>query len=293
MRNPLGVHALVWVGDWAEPSIRRAVEATAALGYDLLEVPLLDPDGVDAALTRRILEEHGLGVSCSLGLSTDADISSADPEVAQRGEDLLTKALDAAVGMGSRYLCGVIYSAMTKYQAPATPEGRANAVAALGRLARRAAGEGVTLGLEVVNRYESNLVNTAAEALVLLDEVGEDNVKVHLDVYHMNIEEDGYTDAVQRCGDRLGYVHVGESHRGYLGTGTIDFAAFFGALGRIGYAGPITFESFSSAVVSKDLSNTLGVWRNLWSDSEDLARHARDFVRAHVGAWEARSDAGG
>lgn len=289
MKNPLGVHALVWVGDWTEPSIRRAVEATAGLGYDLLEVPLLDPQGVDAELTRRIMEEHGLGASCSLGLSADADISSPDPDVARRGEELLTSALDVAVRMGSRYLCGVIHSAMTKYRAPATPEGRANAVAALGRLARRAADDGVTLGLEVVNRYESNLVNTAAQAVELIDEVGEDNVKVHLDVYHMNIEEDGYSDPVLRCGDRLGYVHVGESHRGYLGTGTIDFAAFFGALGRMGYTGPITFESFSSAVVSEDLSNTLGVWRNLWSDSEHLARHARDFVRSHVGAWEARA----
>jgi len=73
-------------------------------------------------------------------------------------------------------------------------------------------------------------------------------------------------------------VHIGESHRGYLGTGTIDFPAFFGALRDTGYAGPVTFESFSRAVVSPDLSDRLAVWRDLWSDGMDLAVHARTFI---------------
>jgi D-psicose/D-tagatose/L-ribulose 3-epimerase len=131
--------------------------------------------------------------------------------------------------------------------------------------------------LEVVNRYESNVVNTAAEMLRLLDDTGT-AVGVHLDTYHMNIEEDGFVKPVELLGDRLGYVHIGESHRGYLGTGTIDFDAFFGAVVASGYDGPITFESFSSAVVHPDLSNNLAVWRNLWSDGDDLARHAREFM---------------
>ena len=73
-------------------------------------------------------------------------------------------------------------------------------------------------------------------------------------------------------------MHIGESHRGYLGTGTIDFDAFFTALKASGYTGPVTFESFSSAVVHPELSNTLAVWRNLWDDGEDLARHAYAFM---------------
>jgi D-psicose/D-tagatose/L-ribulose 3-epimerase len=80
------------------------------------------------------------------------------------------------------------------------------------------------------------------------------------------------------CGKRLGYVHVGESHRGYLGTGTIDFESFFKALAQIDYQGVVTFESFSSTVVSEELSNALAVWRNLWGDGMDLAVHARQFM---------------
>ena len=81
------------------------------------------------------------------------------------------------------------------------------------------------------------------------------------------------------AGDRLGYVHVGESHRGYLGTGNVDFDAFFGALKQINYTGPIAFESFSSAVVDPALSDALRIWRNLWTDSDDLATKALAYMK--------------
>ena len=102
---------------------------------------------------------------------------------------------------------------------------------------------------------------------------------VHLDVYHANIEEGDLGRPVRLAGDRLGYVHIGESHRGYLGSGTIDFPAFFRALVSAGYSGPIAFESFSSAVVSAEFAAALGVWRNLWDDSAHLAGHARSLHR--------------
>ncbi len=86
------------------------------------------------------------------------------------------------------------------------------------------------------------------------------------------------------CGKRLGYVHIGESNRGYLGSGTIDFAQFFHALAMIDYQGVITFESFSSTVVNEDLSNALAIWRNLWDDGMDLAVHAREFMAGGIQA---------
>ena len=78
----------------------------------------------------------------------------------------------------------------------------------------------------------------------------------------------------------MGFVHIGESHRGYLGSGNVDFDTFFAALKEVKYQGPITFESFSSAVVDPALSNTLCVWRNLWSDSDDLAKKSLDYMKA-------------
>ena len=281
--NPLGVHALVWVGGWSPDQARHAVAATAEAGFDLIEIPVLDPGSVDPSLTRDLLAEHGLRSSCSLGLDFQTDVSSEDPETVRRGRDLLAAALKVTAGIGADYLGGVVYSALAKYPGPPTAAGRRHAVQTLAWLADQAGEFGITVGLEVVNRYESNLINTAEQALALLDEIDADNLRVHLDTYHMNIEETDFAAPVALCGDKLGYVHVGESNRGYLGTGTIDFGQFFSALRSVGYNGTITFESFSSAVVHPSLSNTLAVWRDLWHDGADLAAHAHAFLRSGLG----------
>lgn len=289
MKNKIGVHALVWVGGWSEAESERAIAATAACGYDLIEVPLLDPRTVDPEVTARQLESHGIGATASLGLSFDTDISSTDPEAVARGEALLNDALSVARDMGANYLGGVLFSALNKFPAPATTEGRRNSMEVLARLAEKAKASGITLGLEAVNRYESNLINTGAQAMEFIKESGADNIKVHLDSYHMNIEEGDLAASIKSCGDMLGYFHVGESHRGYLGTGTIDFQTIFRNLADIGYEGTITFESFSSAVVDPKLSTALAVWRNLWSDGEDLATHARNFMEAELHAAKKRA----
>lgn len=282
--NPLGVHALVFVPGWTEPEARHAIAAASRCEFDLIEIPLLDPAEVDPAMTRRLLDDHGLDATCSLGLSFDNDISSEDLGVVERGKELLTRAVEVTAAIGASYLGGITYSAMGKYLKPSSAAGRANAAAVLQSVCRLAAQAGVTVGMEPVNRYESNLINTAAEALALADEVGADNLVVHLDTYHMHIEEGGMGHPVHECGSRLGYVHVGESHRGYLGSGSVDFNTLFRALTEVGYDGVITFESFSSRVVSPAFAAALAVWRNLWEDGEDLASHARRFILTQLEA---------
>lgn len=290
--NRVGVHAQVWVGGWSEAECHSAIEKSRATGYDLIEIPVLDPSSIDVAMTRKALEEAGLSAACSLGLSLTTDISNPDPEVVARGEHLLHDALGVARDLGAKYLGGVISSALARYTSPPSVQGRANCVRVLHGLAERAAASGITLGLEVVNRYESNLLNTAKQALELIAEVGDGNLVVHLDTYHMNIEEADFTKPVLACSDRLGYVHVGESHRGYLGTGTVDFPAFFAALAAVNYQGTVTFESFSSAVVAPGLSTTLAIWRDTWTDSADLAQHAHAFIDAGLyGAQVAQTEA--
>jgi D-psicose/D-tagatose/L-ribulose 3-epimerase len=122
--------------------------------------------------------------------------------------------------------------------------------------------------------------------------IGAPNVKVHLDVYHMNIEESDIQQAILETGAHLGYFHTGDSHRGYMGSGSIDLAGAFRALVKSGYQGPITFESFSSRVVGQPLEGILGIWRNLWEDSCDLAEHALMYTKAQLkAAMEAQKQA--
>ncbi len=278
VRNLLGIHALVWAGNTSRAEVERAVERTAAHGYDLLEFSLHDLDNMDVAHARQQLDAAGISVACSRGLAFSADVSSDDTAIVALGADLLHRSLVATSRLGGTVLTGALYSALGKYGRPLSAPGRANAVGVIRDLAREAQSLGITLGLEVCNRYETNVINTARQALALADDIGEDNVMIHLDTYHMNIEEDDLVRPVLEVGDRLGYVHIGENHRGYLGSGHLDFTAFFHALGDVGFTGAITFESFSSAVVAAGLSYDLAVWRDLWDDGDDIAEHARAFI---------------
>jgi D-psicose/D-tagatose/L-ribulose 3-epimerase len=284
LTSPIGCHALVFTGEFDSRGIDRSVRRARTAGFDLIEFPLMEPETFDSETARRALEAEGLRATASLGLPLEADVSSDDPAVVEAGRRLLDVALDRTAEMGAFHLCGVLYGSMRKHLAPASATGRANSVAAIAALADKAASLGIPLSLEVVNRYESNLLNTGRQACEFLKEVDRQNVSVHLDTYHMNIEESDLFQPFLDTDERLGYVHIGESHRGYLGTGSVDFGSAFRALDRIAYRGPIVFESFSSAVVSPTLSNTLGIWRNLWSDGDDLAAHANRFIRDQLAA---------
>lgn len=282
--NKLGIHALVFAGDTTPASVDRIIGSAHAAGYDIVEFSLHDSLSLDIARTRAQLHDNGLDVVCSRGLAFDADVSSDDPETVARGARLLHDSLRITHELGGSLLTGALYSALGKYGAALSSRGRANVVAVLTDLAAEAARMSMTLGLEVCNRYETNVVNTARDALRLADDIGADNVKIHLDAYHMNIEEADFTAPVRDVADRLGYVHIGENHRGYLGSGHLDFTSLFHALHDVDYTGAITFESFSSAVVAPGLSNDLAIWRNLWTDGGDLAAHARRFMADHLHA---------
>lgn len=275
-----GGHSLVWAGDWSPENARFAASSAHRAGYDFIEILVAEPDKVDPAMTKDLLAEYGLTASGCLVFNAATDISSTDMTRVEAGKKLARQAIDTVAAWGGTEIDGPITASLQPFDQPATKENRQNSVDALKDMADYAADKGVNLNMEIVNRYESNLMNTAAEGMIYLEEVDRPNVYIHLDTYHMNIEENGMIEGVLAAGDRLGYVHIGESHRGYLGTGNVDFDAFFGALKQINYTGPIAFESFSSAVVDPALSDALRIWRNLWTDSHDLADKALTFMKA-------------
>ena len=276
--NKFGVHALVWSGSWEAEKCEYAVSSTKEAGYDIIELPAFEPAQMDITALQRALEANELEATCSLGLGFDNDINSEDPDAVARGEATLNDALAMCRDLGGKYLGGVIFSALAPYDHQPTAVSRANSQAVIGRLAEKAKASGITVGLEFVNRYESNLLNTSAQTVEYIREVGSDNLVVHLDSYHMNIEEKDFREPVFDAGDLLGYVHIGENHRGYLGQGHVDFPQLFKALVDAEYDGVITFESFSSKVVDDNLTTTLRIWRDMWDNSMDLAVQARRYM---------------
>ena len=278
MKNPLGIHALVWTGSWERKDIDFAISSSSKLGFDIIEIPLLNPYNFNAEYTKKVLDSNQVKGVTSLGLSEETDISSEDPVIRENGAKLLAKALEMTYQIGSKYMGGVLYSALKKYHAPPTKNAFQNSADIIRDLCNKAKKMEIMIGLETVNRYESNLINTASKALEFIELTECNNLCVHLDSYHMNIEESDYRKPILQCGEKLGYFHIGENHRGYLGKGHINFVEIFTAMNENGYQGPVTFESFSSSVVEPQLSNTLGVWRNLWDDSNDLAKKAKSYL---------------
>src|SRR5271156_2369144 len=291
--NAFGLHAMVLVSEWDESGAEKAIRSAAAIGYDIIEVPLFDPGSTNLERTRELLRQHGLTPTVSLGLTAETDISSPDVTISSAGIAQLHKVVDATALIGGTVVAGVIGSAWQKYLEPATDAGYRNAVSGLREVAQEARTKGVVLAIEVVNRFESNLLNTAAQALRFVEAVGEDNVGIHLDTFHMHIEEADAPAAIRACGAALRYFHVNENHRGYLDAGSIDFTPIFRALVSAGYAGAITFEAFSSSTCTPAIAGKAEVWRSVFEDGEDVASRALDFLKSGmVSAHRAMSQAG-
>jgi D-psicose/D-tagatose/L-ribulose 3-epimerase len=280
MNGKFGVHALVFTDQWTGDNAKAACRAAAEIGFDLIEVLMFDPYALDIPATRSAVAGTGLGLRLGMALGPGSDISSDDPEVAARGEQTVVRALEIAADLGAPAVSGIVYVAFNSYAAPPTSAQRDRVVASLSRLDRRAGELGVRLGLEPVNRYESFMVNTLDQAAAMIADADGRNLFVHMDTFHMNIEEGDIPAAIHRNAALLGYAHVADSNRGYLGGGHFDLNAYFRALAAVGYDGDVTVESFSSRVLSPALVGGVRLWREAWTDSHAAARLALDVIRA-------------
>jgi D-psicose/D-tagatose/L-ribulose 3-epimerase len=271
------VHAYAWTSSWSNADL-DLIDHAASLGLDAIEIPLMELDAVDPGAIRDRVERVGIDVLTSVVCPEEADPSSEDERVRDAGRGFLTRCVDATADMGATVFTGVTYSALGR-RLDRRPEradmGRTAEV--LRAAARHAAARGVRVGIEPVNRYESFLVNTAAQARELMEMVGEPNVGVHLDAYHMNIEEDDFRSPVELVAGDLVHFHLSESHRGIPGRGTVDWEAIMGALGDAGYSGYVGLESF--AEMSDAMRGATCIWRHLAPSSDVLVREGLAYLK--------------
>ena len=270
-----GAHAFIWAGEWTREGAERVISGAAGAGLDFVEIPLLDPRSMDVEHTRSLLDRFDLGCSCSLGLPLELHLLS-NPEGAGR---FLDEAVEAAAALGSPVLTGPLYTHVgTLTGKPPNSEELEIIARVLQGTARRAAEHGVEIGLEPINRYETYLVNLASQASELLDRIDEPNVFVHLDTYHMNIEEKGFYEPITGLGLRLGYIHLSESDRSTPGTANVNWDGVFRGLKDIDYGGPLAIESF--AAVNEALMGATALWRDVVGDPDDFVREGLAFLRA-------------
>lgn len=280
--NQLGVHMLVFTPEWTPATARDAFARAQRAGYDALEVLILDYETIDAKMTAALAAEFGLKVVAASTGTREADIGSADAAVVKKGEDLLLRSIELAKEMGATELGGPGFSAVARYSAAPPAGAFEQAVKSYTRVADAARAAGIRVGLEALNRYESNFINTLDQAAEVVRAAGPDALFVHADLFHMNIEERNLGEAFLAVKDVLGYVHIAESNRGPLGTGNTDWKLVFGTLGRMGYTGPITFETFSPSVLGPDLANLVALWRDPWHDPDEVAAAGRAFIAQHI-----------
>lgn len=269
-----GAHAFVWIDEWTTEKGNRAIAAAAQQGFDFIEIPLLKPHEFDAASHKKALAEAGIYATASLVLPKDAHM----PAQPKRAKQFLMSALDKLEAVGGNYLCGCIAYALGVFTgAPPTNTERRTVIDTLGEVAAEAKKRGMTLGLEVVNRYEGYVYNALADGRATIKAIGADNIELHADTYQMNIEEEGFYKPLVECADVLGYIHMSESHRGLLGTGTVNWDEVFHGLTDAHYKGPLVLECFSA--INPDLIAATRLWRPPKQDAAILAREGLAFMR--------------
>jgi D-psicose/D-tagatose/L-ribulose 3-epimerase len=272
--NTLGVHTFAVASEWQTDVMTEVLPRLRDLGVRLVEVPLLRPEELDAEAARRLADRQGIELVCSLGLPARLDIVKRPDEAV----DFLAGALAVTARAGARSLSGVPYGTLGYVSGKPPTETELTAVSRLlERVARMAKERGLSVGVEPCNRYETHLINRAVDARKILDKIGADNLFIHLDTYHMNIEEESFDAGFAAAGSRLGYVHVSESHRGVPGRGMIDWTKVMGALARLNYDGPLVLESFNH--LHPDIASGLAVWRPVTDDPDSVLSFGVPYLK--------------
>jgi D-psicose/D-tagatose/L-ribulose 3-epimerase len=275
-----GVNTWVWFSPTTTERFAQVVPKARAMGFDAVEFGIEATDALDYREAAVILAEHGCGVSVAAAMSPERDLLADDAVVRRHARAYLEHCIDACHTLGADNLVGPMYSAVGRVWQD-TPESRARHLdtlaSALTELAGYAADRGVTLCIEPLNRFETSFVNTAEQAVEIVDRVDHPNCGILLDTFHMGIEEKSLGNAIRRCGPRLRHLHACGNDRGAPGNGHLPWDEVAAALIEIGYRGPVVIESFTAEV--RSIARAAAVWRPFEASQDDLARDGLVFLK--------------
>ena len=265
-----GIYYAFWEREW-NGNYLHYIKKVSQIGFDILEIAahhILSYSDSELDDIRKCSEDYGIMLTAGIGPAADQNLSSADEHIRTAGRSFFKKTLDKLARINVRLIGGALYSYWpVDYSKPVDKEGdRERGIVEIRAMADYAANLDITLCLEVLNRFENHILNTAEEGVAYVTEVGKENVKVMLDTFHMNIEEDSFAGAIRTAGRFLGHLHTGECNRKVPGKGRIPWREIGEALRDIGYQGTVVMEPFvkKGGTVGSDIK----VWRDL-SDNAD------------------------
>lgn len=277
-----GLHVLTWANRVDESALNY-LPKLKEMGYDGCEVPII-PEHINffkPAIIRKKLEELGMDCVSGTAYGDSMSIISNDPDVSNKGVSYLKHCIDLTFELGAKILNGTLYAPIgINKKTRRTQEQWDKSVYKLREVALYAAKKGIILCLEPINRYEISFLNTVGEAVLLVREIGERNVKVNIDTYHMNIEEKNIYETIINAGDLVGHVHCSENDRGIPGTGHFDWDGLLRGLLDINYKGWINIESFFEPI--PEIIEVTPIWRKLAPDVDTLAREGLNFLKSKL-----------
>jgi len=273
-----GINSLLFTETFDERDL-PLLERCREFGFDVLEITPVEPDRFPARRVRQLADTLGISVNVNFALSEEANTISPDPEVRRRGVALLKKIVDLCSEAGAEIYCGANYCAWKYFTGQRRTEDEWNwAIECYREVAEYARDRSdLLLAIETLNRFETYFLNLTADALRFVEEVDMPNVKVHLDTFHMNIEEDDMVAAIRACGDHLGYFHACGSQRGIPGRDMVPWRETLAALRDCGYKDCITIESFNPRLKFAPL---VSIWRDFADSPEQLATEGLTFLRS-------------
>lgn len=275
----IGVNTWVWTSPLTDAGVADLLHRIAGMGFDAVELPLENAGDLDPAVVADVLAETGL-TPCVVGaMAPGRDL--VDAACVAATQDYLRACIDFAAGVGARSVCGPFYAATGRVWRMDAAQRQAaydDLRTHLAPVVDHAVAQGVRLGVEPLNRYETSLVNTVDQALTALEPLLGEGLGLALDSYHLNIEERSSAGAIRAAGPHLAHVQVCGSDRGAPGGDQTDWPAFVAALDEVGYDGPLVIESFTADNAS--IATAASIWRPLAPTQDELARDGLSFLRS-------------
>ena len=249
------------------------------MGFDVVEIPVEYPDLIDGLEVKHALKENGLEAIVCGAFGPTRDLTNEDPNVHKHCFDYISKCFSLCHTWEASFLAGPMYSSVGKARM-VPPEQRKieweRAVTNLHTVCEHAKDNGLMIALEPLNRFESDLINTADDVMRLVADINHPAAKVMLDGFHMSIEERNIEEAITTVGDKLIHVQVSENYRGIPGTGQTPWQSFKSGLKKTGYKGAVSIESFTPEI--KELAGAVCIWKNLADNQDHFARQGYNFL---------------
>lgn len=279
----LNVNFAVSTWLWTSPFNSETVKLFSKIksyGYDAVEIPVEDPSLIDIDLVKKALADNGLSPIICGAFGTSRDLTHDNPSFHKTCFDYLDSCFEISSKLGAKFVAGPMYSAVGKARL-VSPEQKKiewnRAVSNLRKVCHRASEFGQEIAIETLNRFETDLINTAEELMQLITDINEPQAKAILDGFHMNIEEPDIESAIRRVGNKLIHVQVSENYRGTPGTGQTNWAAWKRGLEAVNYQGVISIESFTPEV--KELAGAVCIWKPLVPSQDGFAKEGLEFLR--------------